>query len=504
MVHLGARMTRILLLVLCLAGLTACQTTRTVTLVGLSDYHSHAVPFTSEGEAGRGGVARAIAYLKEAKGRGDTLVLSGGDTLNKGVPTWSDEYGCVEWPWLNGWVDAMALGNHDLDYGREAFERCRASITYPVLSANLVKEDGTPYFQVEGRPYLVREVGGLRLGLFAVAGPDLARLVKQEHLPVGTRWVDGKEAARRIVAELRERERVDAVVLFGHQSREDDEALAREVPGIDVILGTHSHYRGELRLIPGTRTYYVSPYQYLAYLSEVRLRFRGRQLEQVTGGLVKLDASRPEDPEIAARVAELQQRLKEKRPERFEVLGRLPRALPDEGISTGEAPIGQWATETVRQAAGAHAFFSTSSSFRGGLPAGEVTVEDFYGAIPYRNAVVVGELTGAQLLEWLALVESRRGADGFSQFSGVRYTVKGGQLAEVEVLKDPAHPEAGYTRLDLAGTYRVATTDFQANTAQGYRELFAKASNVRRTELDVHTLLIQALKAGGAEPQPTR
>jgi 5'-nucleotidase len=396
----------------------------------------------------------------------------------------------------------MALGNHDLDYGVETFERCRASITYPLLSANLVKEDGTPYLQVEGHPWLIREVAGVRLGLFAVAGPDFAKLVKAENLPTGTHWADSREAARRIVAELREREHVDAVVLFGHQSREEDEALAREVPGIDVILGTHSHYKGELRLIPGTRTYYVSPYQYLAYLSEVRLHFKGRKLEQVTGGLVKLDASRPEDPEVAAKVAELQRQLKQKRPERFEVLGRLPRALPDEGVSTGEAPIGKWATEVLRRGVEAHAFFATASSFRGGLPAGEVTVEDFYSAIPYKNMVAVAEMTGVQLLEWLALVESRRGADGFSQFSGVRYTVKDGRPAEVEILKDPLHPGAGYTRLDPAATYRVGMPDFQAYTAQGYRDLFAKASNPRRTTLDMHTLLIQALKAGATELLP--
>ncbi len=493
-------MTRALLWWLPVVVLTACQTTRTVTLVGLSDYHAHAVPFTSEGEAGRGGVARALAYLQQAKGRGDTLVLSGGDTLSKGAPTWSDEYPCVEWPWFNGWVDAMALGNHDMDYGAQIFEQCRASITYPVLSANLVKEDGAPYFQVDGHPYLVREVGGVRLGLFAVGGADMARLVKPENLPAGTHWADSRETASRIVSELREKEGVDAVVFFGHQSREADEAMAREVPGIDVILGTHSHYRGELRLIPGTRTYYVSPYQYLAYLSEVHLQFRGKKLEQVTGGLVKLDASKPEDPEIASRVADLQQRLKEKHPERFQVLGRLPRALPDDGVNTGEAPIGQWATEVLRRGAGAHAFFATSSSFRGGLPAGEVTVEDLYGAIPYRNVVALAEMTGAQVREWLALVESRRGVDGFSQFSGVRYTVKDGKPDQVEILKDPAHPEAGYTKLDEAATYRMGMVDFQAYTAQGYRELFAKAGNPRRTPLEVHALLTEALKAGVAEP----
>ncbi|XXF77982.1 5'-nucleotidase C-terminal domain-containing protein [Myxococcaceae bacterium GXIMD 01537] len=481
---------------LLLSLLTACQTTRTVTLVGLTDYHSHALPFLSEGERGQGGVARALAYLKEAKRRPDTLIVSGGDTLNHGIPTWSDEYGCVEWPWFNGLVEVMALGNHDLDYGAEAFARCREAIEYPILSANLVREDGAPYFQVEGRPYVVREVGGVRLGFFALAGPDMQRLVKREHLPAGTRWTDAREAARAVVHELRERERVAAVVLIGHQLREDDEALAREVPGIDVIMGSHSHYRGELRTIAGTRTHYVSPYQYLAYLSEVRLRFRGGALEEVTGGLVKMDAGRPQDARVAAEVAELQAKLVAKRPERFEVLGRRAAALDDVGISDGPAPVGTWAAEEVRRAAGVHAFFATASSFRAGLPEGDVTVEDFYTAIPYRNVVMTVELTGAQLARWVALSEGRRGSDGYSQQSGLRYEVRGGEVVGLQVLRDAAHPEAGYVPVEAAGTYGVGTTDFQANVAAGYREAFAEGRNPRRTEVDVHRVLMEALRAG--------
>jgi 5'-nucleotidase len=479
--------------------LPACQTTRTVTLVGMTDYHSHAVPFYSEGEPGQGGVARVVAYLREAKKRPDTLVVSGGDTVNKGVPTWSDEYGCVEWPWFNGLVDVMALGNHDMDYGPEAFEKCRAGIDYPLLSANLVREDGAPYFQVEGRPYLVREVGGVRLGFFAVAGPDMQRLVKAANLPAGTRWTDAKEAARAVVSALRNEERVDAVVLIGHQLREDDEALAREVPGIDLIMGSHSHHKGELERLVGTRTYYVSPYQYAAYLAEVRLHFKGRQLEKVSGGLVKLDETKPEDAETAAKVAQLQRALEAKRPERFEVLGRLEMPLGDEGIATGETEVGNWATEVWRRAAGAHAFFATSATFRAGLPAGEVKVEDFYGAIPYRNVVVTAELTGEQLSEWVELSESKKGTDGYSQQSGVRYEVEGGRVKGLQVLKDPSNPSAGHEPVKPEGTYRVATTDFQAFVAAGYKEALAKANSVRRTELDVHELLKDALKKGDTE-----
>src|SRR3954462_797917 len=83
----------------------------TVTLLHFSDYHSHAQPFyTDEGE--RGGIARAIHYLQREKQRG-ALVFSGGGTINKGAPAWSDKYTCAEWPWFNGIIDAMAFGNHD-------------------------------------------------------------------------------------------------------------------------------------------------------------------------------------------------------------------------------------------------------------------------------------------------------------------------------------------------------------------------------------------------------
>jgi 5'-nucleotidase / UDP-sugar diphosphatase len=281
-----------------LAAAPAAAGTRTeVRIVAFSDYHSHAVPFRSEGRPDQGGLARAVAFLKAARAGGDTLVLSGGDMLNKGVPAWSDEHRCVEWPWLDGLVDAMALGNHDLDYGPEAFAACRRGTRVPILSANLVRGDGRPYLTTaEGTPYLVRKVGGVRVGAFAVAGPDVQRLILPANRPPGTRWRDAVESARAVVKTLREREKVQAVVLFGHQARPDDEALARAVPGIDLVLGTHSHHKSGLVTIPGTATRYIAPYQYLAYVSDVRLTFEDGRLAGIDGALVPLDAAVPQDP----------------------------------------------------------------------------------------------------------------------------------------------------------------------------------------------------------------
>ena len=111
------------------------QQRTTVTLLHFSDYHSHAVPFYAEGQANTAGVARLIAYLQPYANDPNSLIVSGGDTMNFGAPAWSDKYGCAEWPWFNGIVDAMAFGNHDADYGPDAFAECASKIDYAALSA---------------------------------------------------------------------------------------------------------------------------------------------------------------------------------------------------------------------------------------------------------------------------------------------------------------------------------------------------------------------------------
>src|ERR1043166_9395584 len=127
-----------------------------IVLLHFSDYHSHALPFYSEGEAEQGGIARAIGYMKRARKADGAVVLSGGDMINKGSPAWSDKYRCAEWPWLNGLVDAMALGNHDFDYGVDVFNDCRKQLRYPIVSANTGG--------LEGSAVIVRK--GIRIGVF--------------------------------------------------------------------------------------------------------------------------------------------------------------------------------------------------------------------------------------------------------------------------------------------------------------------------------------------------
>lgn len=480
----------------------------TVTLLHTSDYHSHARPHYSEGENNVGGLARLIQYLRDEQAANpNTIILSGGDTMNLGTPAWSDRYQCAEWTWFNGLLDAMALGNHEQDYGWAAFEQCRASARYPVISAGLVNAAGEPILQ----PWIVVERGGIKIGLFALTGSDFEKLIKPELRPEGARYADGEAIAPAIVQRLREVEKVDAVVSFGHRFYEDGVKLAQAVPGVDVILGTHSHRKDDLKQIPGTSTWIVSPFQYIEYVSRVELTFEGGKLANVGGGLVRMSPDRPEAPDIAERVAGMQHDLEAdpKYAARFENLGQAAVEISDENLTTSESVLGNWVQDTVRKAAGAQVALSTASSFRAAIPPGDVTVEDYLSAVPYKNVVLVHELTGAQLQQQLDLSVSKRGTDGFSQVSGVRFEMRDGKATNVQVLlnmalggpigtggpaSEPADDAEVYESLDPDGTYLVAATDFQARIAPGYSDIFKQAASVRDTGIVVNDLMMQTIR----------
>jgi 5'-nucleotidase/UDP-sugar diphosphatase len=442
-----------------------------VTLLHFSDYHSHALPFFSEGLEEQGGLARAIPYMAKAKAAG-ALVLSGGDMINKGSPAWSDKYGCVEWSWLNGIVDAMAFGNHDADYGIAAYDLCRDSVRYPILGGNVVERGKA----LPASHLFV--VHGIRIGVFAIAGSDFKTLVKVPELA----FTDRLEAARTAVRHLRDDEHADAVVMIGHEGAEEDVALARTVPGIDLILGSHSHHKEELTKIEGTSVWFISPFQYLTYISRVELTFDKHKLTAVHGELVRVDRKLPVDAKVAKRVATLQRELEHdpKYSDLFANIGTAAGPLAVDGQTVRDAPLGDLVMDVMRRAAGADVALSTASSFRQSIAAGPIAMEELRAAMPYENDILVYDLTGEQLGRLLAYSASRYQTDSFAQVSGVRFVVDRFHDAAFLTIADAA---GKHGPLDKGKTYRVATTDFLARVAPGYRDLLAgltpKATGLR-------------------------
>jgi 5'-nucleotidase len=218
-----------------------------ITLLHTNDTHSRIEPFgPGMGSlSGRGGMARRATLVKQLRAElGPVLLLDSGDVF-QGTPYYNQYKGKLDYRLMSmlGY-DAGTLGNHDFDSGVTALLEAMAEATFPFVNCNFDCK-GAPDLGKRLRPWLVRDFPGVRVGLTGV-GVDFQNLVSpKDHK--GVTWRDPYASLRPVVKHLREREKVDLVVVLshlGHDSkgdRHDDLQMPAAVPGIDVIIGGHSH-----------------------------------------------------------------------------------------------------------------------------------------------------------------------------------------------------------------------------------------------------------------------
>ncbi|MHC1701945.1 MAG: bifunctional UDP-sugar hydrolase/5'-nucleotidase [Humidesulfovibrio sp.] len=216
----------------------------TLTIAHVNDTHSNLEPADTglilAGEkitAQLGGFARLKAALDEVRAdEANVLALHAGDAV-QGTLFFNVFQGRVDFDFLNllG-LDAMTLGNHEFDKGPALAGSLAGRARFPVLAANL-DVSREPALAGRIRPHVVRLFGGERVGVIGVTTPTTPQITAD----VGQ--VVFHPAAPAVEAEVRELrgQDVDIIVVLSHLGYEQDLALARAVPGIDVIVGGHSH-----------------------------------------------------------------------------------------------------------------------------------------------------------------------------------------------------------------------------------------------------------------------
>ncbi|KAF0231578.1 MAG: 5'-nucleotidase [bacterium] len=105
-------------------------------------------------------------------------------------------------------------------------------------------------------------------------------------------------------------------------------------------------------------------------------------------------------------------------------------------------------------------------------------------------------MTGEQLLDLLAFSVSQRGSNTFCQISGLRYIINTSNktISDVQILVDPANPQLGYQHVNPKEKYLVATANYLAYVASGYKERFAKGSNLTKTDIELNKLIINHIR----------
>ncbi|MDI7261977.1 MAG: hypothetical protein QME90_18945 [Thermodesulfobacteriota bacterium] len=130
--------------------------------------------------------------------------------------------------------DAMGVGDDDLSLGKEFFLEISKRANFPFLSSNIIDESsGKPLFQTS----LIKKINGLRIGIFSLISPD-AFLNPYDLRRKGLIFRPPTETAQNMVKELQPR--TDLIILLSHLGYPKDVEMAQTVPGIHLIVGSHT------------------------------------------------------------------------------------------------------------------------------------------------------------------------------------------------------------------------------------------------------------------------
>lgn len=428
----------------------------------------------------KGGIAHVATLVDRYRDQGDVLLLHAGDIFSPSLLSGKLRYkGAQMVEALNSLgIDAATFGNHEFDFGCKSFIERLGESTFPWVAANVnLPQDVTlPAGTVE--PYLILNRGGLRVGIFGVALPI------QPISGCGTEAItfsDPIEAAAKSVASLRE-QGVDLIIALTHLRMEQDKALARAVPGIDVIIGGHEHE--VLEALVG-KTLITKAGANAFGLGEIGIRAAS------TGGKTPVIEKRwnwasvnadeiPADP----KVKKILEPYREKMLPFTEEIGSssVPLDALEETIREAESNIGNLLADIIRASLNADAAIINGGAVRDDrvVPPGPITLGDIHTMLPFSNEIVAVEITGKTLVKALENGVSLTGQKGgrFPQVSGIQFTFDaslpvGERILEASISGKKVDPEM---------TYTLATINFL----------------VERGEIDGYTMLrLPILRKGG-------
>ena len=471
---------------------------KTLTILHTNDFHTQFDPIPAywlKGSPKLGGAAHITTLINQIRAKEKAVFLFDTGDMFTGQMSFLTKGEALMEMMMSMKYDAMAIGNHEFDYGSDNFTKQMDRVPFPILGANIFyKDSGVRY----SRPYTILEKDGVRLGVIGIIGMD-ARSVA---LPSGVTNIDFKDPipiVRKHVKELKPY--VDLIVVLAHQGNtgpmqtdaenrpevqrdfDEDIRLTTEVKGIDVFVGGHAHRGIETPFVnPKTGTIIVQTYGYGTRLGYLKVKVKDKKMVSHKGELLKVwsDKLKP-DPVVAAKVDYYKKLL-----------------APKIGIQVGtlkvrlvrdynhESSFGNFVTDVMREITKADLAMTNAGGLRADLPEGKVTNGDVLDALPFVNLVDIREVTGRQIKE--ILEQSLSLKRGMMQVSGIRvvYDLKkpiGQRLVNLKI--------GGKDVIDDK-VYRVATNSFVGEGGDLY-QTFLKTKLIWQGEL-LSTTVINYLK----------
>ena len=458
----------------------------------------------ARGEMGMAARKTLIDNIRKDVARygGKVLVLSAGD-INTGVPESDIQQAKPDFEGMNmiGY-DAMALGNHEFDNPISTLKKQQEWANFPFLSANIFyKETMEPLVP----PWEIVTVGDVNIALLGLTTEDTAFLGNKRYTEE-LYFEDVIDAAKKAVPILKNEHKADIIISLTHighyyeaqhgYNAPGDVTLAKNVDGLDIIVGGHSQTR-LLRPDIKNSTYILQAMEWGKYVGRADFTYTYLPAKDATKpqqGVLKLNNYRlipvnlkeqkivkgkkkwvtiggeiPEDPDMLAKLKPYQDKASKLL---MKPVGQLDKDLPGdrESVRTRPAALGHLIARAQMEKTGADLAVINGGGIRDGLKKGELTEKDLLKVQPFGNMVCYVILTGKELrqyIEELASIPTPSG--GFPHFANIGLMMENKKLQKLTIGGEPIKDDK---------QYKLSINAFSANGGDNWPVLSNRPSYV--------------------------
>ena len=466
-----------------------------IAIMTTADLQSRIVPYdviSKEETITAGGLARIASAAGQVRAGvdGALFLSSGDDVLGSFYRMFEGE------PEMRGislaGYEVVTPGNHEFDYGVEVYKNALNFAKFDVISANLIVDDADVASRI--LPYVVKEIAGVRIGIFGMMTPDFTLLCNP---PGGGVRVDGEilSIARRLVDELRQKG-CELIIGLTHIGFTRSSELVQKVNGIDIIV---DGYDRDYIYETVKDTIIVQDGSGGEYLGVLRFTFRDTHIFNPSWERILIDSQVGYDPEIQVLMETYMLDYEEKLGQQIGESSVDLDARKDI-LRRGETNLGDLVADTwTDRFADQGMALVNSGSIRGDTvySAGPLTYLTVNEILPYQGEIVMVEMPGSDIKQTLEVSASairvegdgcqdgrRAPTGGFLQVGGLRITIDlekptfcavysdkeasdiinhGSRIVRAEVYKDNA-----WVNLDPSETYTVLVNDYIAGGGDGH------------------------------------
>ncbi|HEV2914694.1 MAG TPA: bifunctional UDP-sugar hydrolase/5'-nucleotidase [Pyrinomonadaceae bacterium] len=432
-----------------------------------------------------GGLARVSTLRKQImKDSPNTLFLFSGDTISPSVESIKLKGQQMIDAWNQIGLDYATLGNHEFDFGPEELLKRMKESRFQWLAANVVDAKGNSFGGMP--PFVVRDVGGIRVGFFGILLP--ATMTTSRPGP-DVKILDSCETARRVVPQMRAAG-AKIIIALTHLSMREDKQLAHCVPDIDLIIGGHEHTLLQ-SLANRTPIFKMTADARQLGRYDLTVDAATGKLQSIDWEVIPVNDKVEEDPQFAS----VTEKYKEFLASYGEMVGRTSVRLDarSEANRTGETNVGDFIADAFRQTMAADVALINGGSIRADtiFEPGPLSKHDVLAILPFGTEVVKIEVTGATLRKTLehGVSQSGRGEEPgrFPQVSGLRFSFDASQPAghRIKKLTVGGHP------LDDRKTYTLATNVYLIGGGDDYDMLKGARQLTKQGEAQIDSEILR-------------